>query len=167
MTPDDVPAPVLADPGGPQPGDPAPELELVAHDGSPWSLAEHRGSPVIVYFYPKAFTPGCTVEACDFRDSFAPLRARGWEVVGVSDDAPERNAEFVEAEHLDFPLLSDPGHAAHRTWGTWGEKVLNGETVVGPIRSTFAVDADGRVALAWRRVDPQGQVARLVEALEA
>ncbi|MDM4762092.1 peroxiredoxin [Galbitalea sp. SE-J8] len=150
----------------PDVGDLAPDFTLTAHDGSRWSLSAQTG-PVIVYFYPAAFTPGCTTEACEFRDSFGPLRAAGWTVVGVSPDAPERNAEFVADQHLDFALLSDEDHAVHEAYATWGERVRNGETTVGPIRSTFAIDADGRIVLAWRAVDPVGQVARLVEALAA
>ena len=151
----------------PDVGDLAPDFTLTAHDGSPWSLAAQRGSRVIVYFYPAAFTPGCTTEACEFRDSFAPLEADGWSVVGISQDAPARNAEFVADQHLDFALLSDEDHAVHEAYASWGERERNGETTVGPIRSTFAIDADGSIVLAWRNVDPNGQVLRLIEALQS
>jgi peroxiredoxin Q/BCP len=149
----------------PDVGDLAPDFTLPAHDGSSWSLSAQRGSRVIVYFYPAAFTPGCTTEACEFRDSFGALEADGWQVVGISQDAPARNAEFVADQHLDFPLLSDEDHAVHEAYSTWGERERNGSVTIGPIRSTFAIDADGSVVLAWRNVDPVGQVLRLTEAL--
>ncbi|PJI94518.1 thioredoxin-dependent thiol peroxidase [Luteimicrobium subarcticum] len=142
-------------------GDAAPDLTLPTADGGTWSLADHRGRDVVVYFYPAASTPGCTTQACDFRDNLASLAAHGYDVVGVSPDALPALQEFVEAEHLTFPLLSDPEHAALEEWGAWGEKKNYGKTYVGVIRSTVVVDAEGVVRLAQYNVKATGHVAKL------
>ena len=143
------------------PGDTAPDLVLPAADGSTVSLADLRGQDVVVYFYPAAGTPGCTTQACDFRDSLASLTAHGYAVVGVSPDPVERLARFVEEESLTFPLLSDPDHAVLEAWGAWGERTSYGRTLVGVIRSTVVVDAEGTVRLAQYNVRASGHVARL------
>ncbi|WP_129658881.1 peroxiredoxin [Rothia uropygialis] len=145
------------------PGDPAPTLELSAHDGSTVNLGAHHGSDVVVYFFPKAFTPGCTSEACDFRDNLAALKGR---VYGVSGDSPEELARFAEEYSLPYTLLSDPDHAAAQEWGAWGERTINGETSVGPLRSTFVIDTAGKIVRAEYRVDAEGHVARLVSELQ-
>lgn len=115
-------------------GDPAPDFTLPTADGGTVTLSDLRGSHVIVYFYPAAMTPGCTTQACDFRDSLGSLQSAGYRVVGVSPDTPERLAQFAEAEHLTYPLASDPQHQVLEAWGAWGEKTLYGKTVVGVIR---------------------------------
>ena len=146
------------------PGDTAPDFTLTTADGSPVSLADLRASAVngvVVYFYPAASTPGCTTEACDFRDSLAALQARGYAVVGVSPDDPAKLARFVDAESLTFPLASDPDHAVSEAWGAWGEKKNYGRTYTGIIRSTVVVDRDGTVTLAKYNVKATGHVARL------
>jgi len=146
------------------PGDTAPDFTLTTADGSPVSLADLRASAengVVVYFYPAASTPGCTTEACDFRDSLAALQARGYAVVGVSPDEPAKLARFVDAESLTFPLASDPDHAVSEAWGAWGEKKNYGRTYTGIIRSTVVVDRDGTVTLAKYNVKATGHVARL------
>ena len=149
-----------------QPGDTAPALELTASDGASVSLADFAGREVIVYFYPKAFTPGCTKQACDFRDSIASLRGAGYEVLGVSSDDRERLAEFAAAEHLPFPLLSDPEGATAKAWGTWGDKTLpDGREITGTLRSTFVVDGDGRLRVADYDVPADGHVRALREKL--
>ncbi|MFK4730614.1 peroxiredoxin [Agromyces mediolanus] len=148
-----------------EPGRPAPELELPDATGARRSLAEHRGSPVIVYFYPAAFTPGCTTEACDFRDNLASLQGAGYVVLGVSPDSVDRLAEFAAAEQLSYPLLSDEGAETARAWGAWGQKTVAGRTFDGVIRSTVVVDPEGRVASVEYNVDPVGHVARLRERL--
>ncbi|MGY4645859.1 thioredoxin-dependent peroxiredoxin [Cellulomonas sp. URHB0016] len=116
---------------------------------------------MIVYFYPAAMTPGCTTQACDFRDSLASLQGAGYAVVGLSPDPVDKLATFVEQEHLTFPLASDPDHAVLEAWGAWGEKSLYGKTVTGVIRSTVVVDPEGRVALAQYNVKATGHVAKL------
>lgn len=147
------------------PGDAAPTLALPDQDGTAYDLAEHRGSHVVVYFYPAAMTPGCTAQACDFRDSLASLASAGYEVVGVSHDEPGALREFRERDGLDFPLLSDPGLTAHRAWGAWGEKSTYGRTSEGVLRSTFVVDPEGRLELALYNVKAAGHVAMLKRRL--
>ncbi|WP_026536572.1 peroxiredoxin [Arthrobacter sp. H14] len=133
--------------------------------GEPVSLDEFRGRNVVVYFYPKAETPGCTTEACDFRDNLASIQASGYSVVGISPDAPNELAAFSRNHGLTFPLLSDADNAVATAWGAYGEKELNGKTVTGIIRSTVVVDPDGKVQLAEYGVDAKGHVAKLKTAL--
>ena len=143
-----------------------PNFTPPAADGSTISLSDYAGRDVIVYFYPGAFTPGCTTEACDFRDNIASLRGAGYEVLGISIDDPATLADFAEAESLPFPLLSDEGGQTAKTWGTWGDKVLpDGREVTGTLRSTFAIDGEGKVKVAEYNVAPQGHVAALREKL--
>ena len=124
-----------------------------------------RGQRVIVYFYPAAMTPGCTKEACDFRDSLADLNSAGITVLGISPDQPAKLARFRDKEGLTFPLLSDPDLAVHRAYGTYGEKKLYGKTTMGVIRSTFVIDPSGVVARAYYNVKATGHVARLRKEL--
>ena len=146
-------------------GDAAPDFALVDSAGSPVSLADYRGRNVVLYFYPAAMTPGCTTEACDFRDHLGSLASGGYDVVGISGDDQQTLARFAAEDALDFTLLSDPDHAVAQAWGAWGEKVVDGETRVGPLRATFVLDADGRVRSAEYRVDAEGHVRRLREQL--
>lgn len=148
-----------------QPGTPAPGFTLPDASGNPVSLESFRGRNVIVYFYPKAATPGCTTEACDFRDNLASLQGKGYEVLGISPDAREALAGFTADFSLTFPLLSDPDHAAALAYGAWGEKLVNGEIIEGVLRSTIVVGPDGTVTLAQYQVDAQGHVAALREEL--
>lgn len=144
-----------------EPGDIAPPFTLPdAHD-EPVSLSDYAGRKVIVYFYPAASTPGCTKEACDFRDNLAELNDAGIDVVGISPDKPAKLAKFADAEGLTFPLLSDPDKQVLTAWGAFGEKKLYGKTVTGVIRSTFLVDEDGRIAVAQYNVRATGHVAKL------
>ena len=142
-------------------GDLAPDFTLQTADGGSVTLSDLRGQHVIVYFYPAAMTPGCTTQACDFRDNLASLQAAGYAVVGVSPDDLPALRKFVEAEHLTFPLASDPDRSVLEAWGAWGEKSLYGKTVTGVIRSTVVVDPDGRVELAQYNVKATGHVAKL------
>jgi thioredoxin-dependent peroxiredoxin len=145
-------------------GDTAPDFTLPAADGSTVALADLRAGAdkgVIVYFYPAASTPGCTTQACDFRDSLASLTAHGYAVVGVSPDELPALQTFVEAEHLTFPLASDTDHATLEAYGAWGEKKNYGKTYVGVIRSTVVVAPDGTVAEARYNVKATGHVAKL------
>ncbi|MFJ6079350.1 thioredoxin-dependent thiol peroxidase [Pseudarthrobacter sp. NPDC092419] len=148
-----------------QPGTPAPDFTLKDAQGRTVALADYRGKNVIVYFYPKAATPGCTTEACDFRDSLASLQGKGYEVLGISPDAPEALAGFTGDFGLTFPLLSDPDHAAALAYGAWGEKLVKGEIVEGIVRSTVVVDPAGNVALVQYQVKAEGHVASLKEEL--
>ncbi|GIG22807.1 peroxiredoxin [Cellulomonas chitinilytica] len=142
-------------------GDLAPDFTLPTADGGSVTLSDLRGRHVIVYFYPAAMTPGCTTQACDFRDSLASLQGAGYAVVGLSPDPVEKLAAFVEQEHLTFPLASDPDRSVLEAWGAWGEKQLYGKTVTGVIRSTVVVDPEGRVELAQYNVKATGHVAKL------
>jgi len=144
-----------------QPGDVAPDFELLDADGEPVSLASLRGKRVIVYFYPAAMTPGCTKEAVDFRDALPELEAAGVTVVGVSPDPPAKLAKFRDRDDLTFPLLSDPDTATMRAYGAYGEKKLYGKVVVGVIRSTFVIDPEGRIEKAYYNVKATGHVDRL------
>ncbi|ANY07921.1 thioredoxin-dependent thiol peroxidase [Pseudonocardia sp. HH130630-07] len=144
-----------------QAGDPAPDFTLDDADGKPVALADHRGRKVIVYFYPAASTPGCTTEACDFRDNLAELNEAGIDVLGISPDAPAKLAAFRDAEGLTFPLLADPDREVLTAWGAFGEKKLYGKTVTGVIRSTFLVAEDGSIADAKYNVKATGHVAKL------
>ncbi|HET8927656.1 MAG TPA: thioredoxin-dependent thiol peroxidase [Microbacterium sp.] len=144
-----------------QPGDAAPDFTLDDQDGSPVSLHDLRGQKVIVYFYPAAMTPGCTTQACDFRDSLGSLQSAGYAVIGVSRDAPAKLKQFAERDGLTFPLLSDPDHAVHDAYGTWGEKMNYGKVTEGVLRSTFVIDEDGDIAQALYNVKATGHVARL------
>jgi peroxiredoxin Q/BCP len=148
-----------------QPGTQAPDFTLPDAEGTPVSLADYRGRNVIVYFYPKAATPGCTTEACDFRDNLASLQGSGYEVLGISPDGPEALAHFTGDFALTFPLLSDEDHAVALAYGAWGEKLVNGEITEGLVRSTVVLDPEGKVTLAQYQVKAQGHVAALKEAL--
>jgi thioredoxin-dependent peroxiredoxin len=143
------------------PGDPAPDFTLTSDSGEQVSLADLRGRKVVVYFYPAAMTPGCTTQACDFSDSLDSLKGAGYEVLGVSPDAPEKLAKFREHDHLTITLLSDPDRQALDAYGAYGEKQLYGKTVEGVIRSTFVVDEEGRIQLAQYNVKATGHVAKL------
>jgi peroxiredoxin Q/BCP len=149
------------------PGDPAPDFTLPDADGHPVSLSSYRGQRVIVYFYPAAMTPGCTKEACDFRDNRDSLDTKGIAVLGISPDQPAKLAKFRDREGLTFPLLSDPDHAVLEAYGAYGEKKLYGKTTVGVIRSTFVIDADGKVSKALYGVKATGHVARLMTEVGA
>ncbi|WP_067899320.1 thioredoxin-dependent thiol peroxidase [Nocardia vaccinii] len=143
------------------PGDIAPGFTLSDADGKPVSLADYRGRKVIVYFYPAASTPGCTKQACDFRDNLAELGGAGIDVVGISPDKPAKLAKFRDNEKLTFPLLSDPDREVLSAWGAYGEKTMYGKKITGVIRSTFLVDEEGRIALAQYNVRATGHVAKL------
>ena len=142
-------------------GDTAPAFSLPDADGNTVKLSDYQGRKVIVYFYPAASTPGCTKQACDFRDSLAELNEAGLDVVGISPDKPEKLAKFRDKEKLAFPLLSDPDREVLTAWGAFGEKTMYGKTVQGVIRSTFVVDEKGKIAEAQYNVRATGHVAKL------
>jgi peroxiredoxin Q/BCP len=146
-------------------GDAAPDFTLPDADGNAVTLSSLRGRRVVVYFYPAAMTPGCTKEACDFRDSLASLAASGFAVLGISPDAPAKLAKFRNRDGLNFPLLSDPQHEVLTAYGAWGEKMMYGKKSVGVIRSTFVVGPDGTIEKAQYGVKATGHVARLRQEL--
>ena len=147
-------------------GDPAPDFTLLDADERPVSLSAYRGRRVVVYFYPAASTPGCTKQACDFRDNLAELNDAGLDVLGVSPDKPAELAKFRDQEGLTFPLLSDPDRSVLTAWGAFGEKQLYGKTVTGVIRSTFVIDAEGTIEEARYNVRATGHVAKLRKDLK-
>ncbi|PRY54216.1 MULTISPECIES: thioredoxin-dependent thiol peroxidase [Glycomyces] len=148
-----------------QPGETAPDFTLATDTGDTMTLSSLQGRKVILYAYPRAMTPGCTKEACDFRDSLASLQAAGFAVVGISPDEPEELAKFVERDGLTFPLLSDPEHKVLEAYGAWGEKKNYGRTITGVIRSTFVIDEAGEIESAQYNVKATGHVARLKKQL--
>jgi peroxiredoxin Q/BCP len=144
-----------------QVGDKAPAFSLPDADGNTVKLSDYKGRKVIVYFYPAASTPGCTKEACDFRDNLGELGDAGLDVVGISPDKPEKLAKFRDKEELNFPLLSDPDRTVLEAWGAYGEKTMYGKTVQGVIRSTFVVDEKGQIEVAQYNIRATGHVAKL------
>lgn len=151
----------MTDPVRLSPGDAAPDFALPTDSGDELSLDQLRGQKVVLYAYPAAMTPGCTKQACDFRDSLASLRAAGYQVVGLSPDPPTRLAAFRERDSLTFPLLSDPDKKILMAYGAYGEKQLYGKVVTGVIRSTFIIDEQGRIEHAFYNVKATGHVAKL------
>src|ERR671916_276106 len=143
------------------PGDAAPEFTLPTDTGDSLSLKDLRGRKVVLYAYPAAMTPGCTKQACDFRDSLASLQAAGYEVVGISPDKPEKLAKFRERDAITFPLVSDTDRAVLTAYGAYGEKQMYGKTVTGVIRSTFVIDEKGAIERAMYNVKATGHVAKL------
>ena len=148
-----------------KPGDSAPDFALPDADGNVVRLADYRGRKVVLYFYPAALTPGCTKQACGFRDSIEDWAAAGYAVLGVSPDQPAKLAKFREVEGLNFPLLSDPDRSVLGAYGAYGEKMLYGKPVIGVIRSTFVIDADGVVEKAMYGVKATGHVEKLRKEL--
>lgn len=146
-------------------GTAAPAFTLDDQDGTAVSLSDFAGKPVIVYFYPAASTPGCTTEACDFRDNINSLKSAGYQVLGVSRDEAPALQKFRDEQNLNFPLLSDPDLAVHNAYGAWGEKSLYGKTVTGVLRSTFVIGEDGTVTLPLYNVKATGHVASLRKKL--
>ena len=144
-----------------EPGDSAPDFSLPTDTGETLSLRDLRGRKVVLYAYPAAMTPGCTTQACDFRDSLSSLHAAGYQVVGISPDPPAKLARFREAEGLTFPLVSDADKAVLTAYGAYGEKQNYGRTVLGVIRSTFVIDEKGRIERAQYNVKATGHVAKL------
>jgi len=142
-------------------GDAAPEFTLPTDNGDSLSLKDLRGRKVVLYAYPAAMTPGCTTQACDFRDSLASLRSAGYEVVGISPDPPAKLAKFRERDAITFPLVSDQDKSVLTAYGAFGEKQMYGKTVTGVIRSTFVINEDGAIEHALYNVKATGHVAKL------
>ena len=149
-----------------QAGDTAPAFTLTDQDGNTVSLSDFAGKRVVLYTYPRAFTPGCTTEACDFRDSEARITAAGYEVLALSTDPATKLADFKQEYELPFRLLSDPGHEVQAAYGAYGEKKNYGKTVIGSIRSTFLIDEEGKIFEALYNVRAKGHVDRVLKLLE-
>ncbi|MDW8309090.1 MAG: thioredoxin-dependent thiol peroxidase [Verrucomicrobiales bacterium] len=147
-------------------GDPAPPFSALTHDGRRVSLADFKGQAVVLYFYPRDHTPGCTREACAFRDAFAALRQRGAVVLGVSVDDVESHRRFAAKHALPFPLLADPDKTIVRAYGVWGTKRFLGRTFQGTHRVTFLIGPDGRIRKIWPKVKPETHAAEVLAALE-
>lgn len=147
-------------------GDKAPAFTLLDADGKKVSLSSYKGRKVIIYFYPAAMTPGCTKQACDFRDSLAELNEAGLDVIGISPDKPEKLAKFRDRDGVNFPLLSDPDKTTLTAYGAFGEKKLYGKIVEGVIRSTFVVDEKGNIEVAQYNVKAAHTTTKIQKILE-
>lgn len=159
-----APAPAAV---GPAEGDAAPAFSLPATGGRTASTAALAGKPFVVYFYPKADTPGCTTEACDFSEALTQFKSLGIDVIGISKDAMPALEKFAAKYKLSFPLASDPENATAQAYGAWGEKVFMGRRSIGLLRSTFLVDGKGRIAKAWKKVKVEGHAAAVLAAAKA
>jgi peroxiredoxin Q/BCP len=148
-------------------GKPAPDFELQTDTGETVRLSDFHGKPVVLYFYPKDDTPGCTTEACEFRDAYDRYRERGVEILGVSPDDVASHQKFRSKYELPFTLLADPDHAVAEAYGVWGEKKFAGKSYLGINRSTFLIDAEGNVARAMRGIKPAGHAVKVLEELPA
>ena len=146
-------------------GKPAPDFELTSDEGKPVRLSDFRGRPVVVYFYPKDDTPGCTTQACGIRDNYDAFGERGAVVLGISRDDESSHVKFKQKYGLPFTLLADPDHAVADDYGVWGERSMYGKTYMGIERSTFVIDPDGNVAKVMRRVKPDTHAQQVLDAL--
>jgi len=149
------------------PGDKAPSFSLRDQNGKTVKLSDYKGKKLLVYFYPKAMTSGCTKQACDIRDHRQDLAELGVDVVGISPDEPEKQKEFDEKYTLGFPLLSDPDHKVAEAWGVWGEKSMYGKKFEGIVRSSFLVDGKGVITHTWYNVKPLDTAPKAEAALKA
>ena len=148
-------------------GNKAPAFTLPDQEGKPVKLSSFKGKPVVLYFYPRDDTPGCTQEACDFRDSYAGLKKAGAVLLGVSPDDVKSHGKFTAKHALPFPLLADTDHAVAEAYGAWAEKSMYGRKYMGIVRSTFLIDADGKLARVWPKVKVRGHAEEVREALSA
>lgn len=148
-------------------GKPAPDFELHSDSGDTVKLSDLRGKTVVLYFYPKDDTPGCTTEACEFRDAYDAYRERGVEILGVSPDDVASHEKFKQKYELPFTLLADPGHKTAEAYGVWGERSFAGKKYMGINRSTFVIDEDGNVARAMLGIKPAGHASQVLEGIPA
>ena len=146
-------------------GSKAPAFRLADQDGNEVTLSDFRGRKLLLYFYPKADTPGCTAQACSIRDAMPDLKSLGIAAAGISPDSPEQQKKFAAKYKLTFPLLSDPEHKTAEAYGAWGEKSMYGKKYLGIVRSSFLIDEEGRIVNAWYKVSPQDTVPFAREAL--
>jgi peroxiredoxin Q/BCP len=145
-------------------GDKAPAFSGIDANGKPVSLADFKGKKLVLYFYPKDDTPGCTAEACSLRDDYAELRKKGYEILGVSPDAPSKHQKFIEKYALPFRLLADTDRVVLQAYGAWGPKKFMGKDVVGVIRTTFIIDEAGNIEKIFRKVDTQNHAQEILAA---
>jgi peroxiredoxin Q/BCP len=150
----------------PEAGESAPDFTLLDQDGSEVSLSGLRGETVVLYFYPRAETPGCTTQACGIRDHSADYEAAGARVLGISPDSPEALRKFADNQRLEFTLLADPDHTVAEAYGAWGEKSMYGKKYMGILRNTYIVDADGKIAKVLPKVQPKKHDALVLKALD-
>lgn len=143
-------------------GQQAPDFSAVDQHGAPITLSQFRGKKVVLYFYPKDNTPGCTAEACDLRDNYQQLQAQGYEVIGVSKDSPKSHQNFIEKYALPFPLVSDPDAAVQQAFGVWQEKKNYGKTYMGTMRWTFLIDEQGTIADIIKKVDTKAHSKQII-----
>ncbi len=148
-------------------GVPAPEFDVLDDTGQSRRLADYRGQAVVLYFYPKDDTPGCTKEACNFRDDYSAYEKAGVVILGVSPDSPESHAKFKKKFNLPFPLLADEGHKICDAYGVWGPKKFMGKSYEGVLRTTFLIDAEGKIARVFEEVRPAEHSTEVLEALKA
>ena len=146
-------------------GDKAPDIRLITDSGEEFHLSDWKGKRVVLYFYPKANTPGCTVEACEFRDAIGAYAGKGAAVIGISPDKPAAQAKFKEKFSLPFPLLADEQRTAAEAYGVWKEKNMYGKKVMGIERSTFVIGPDGRIEKIYSKVKAQGHAKAVLESL--
>ena len=150
-----------------QEGDKAPDFALLDQDGETVRLSDHAGQTVVLYFYPRADTPGCTTQACGIRDRRADYAAAGATVIGISPDEPAALRKFADKHDLDFTLVGDPDHSVAEAYGTWVEKSMYGKKYMGIIRSAFLVDEKGKIEQAWPKISPKDTPANLLKSLAA
>ncbi len=146
-------------------GDNAPDFSLEDKNGKITKLSDYKGQKLLLYFYPKADTPGCTTQACSIRDASADLGKKGMASIGISPDVPKKQKLFADKFELNFPLLSDPDHAVADAYGAWGEKSMYGKKFMGIIRSSFLIDGKGKIVQAWYKVKPKDTVPNVLEAV--
>lgn len=146
-------------------GEKVPEFELLDQSGKTVKLADYQGRKLLLYFYPKANTPGCTTQACSIRDASSELKGRNVAALGISPDLPKAQSKFDEKYGLSFPLLSDPDHQVAEAYGAWGEKSMYGKKYMGIIRSSFLIDEEGTLVKAWYKVKPADTVPKALEAV--
>lgn len=144
-------------------GDTAPEFEAKIETGETIKLSDYKGKKVILYFYPKDSTPGCTAQACNLRDNYESLQANGYVVLGVSQDSEKSHQKFIEKQSLPFPLISDVDHTVHNLYGTWGEKQMYGKTYMGTLRSTFVIDESGNIEEVITKVKTKEHTAQIMK----
>ena len=143
-------------------GDTAPEFEAKIETGESIKLSDYKGKKVVLYFYPKDNTPGCTAQACNLRDNYEDLQAKGYVVLGVSQDSEKSHQKFIDKQSLPFPLIADEDHTVHNLYGTWGEKQMYGKTYMGTLRTTFVIDEEGKITEVIEKVKTKDHTAQII-----
>ncbi len=146
-----------------KPGDTAPDFESKDQDGNSIKMSDYKGKKVVLYFYPKDNTPGCTAESCNLRDNYEALRAKGYEVIGVSGDSEKSHQKFIAKYELPFKLIADEDKSVHKAFGTWGEKKMYGKTYMGTLRTTFLIDEEGKVEEVIEKVKTKDHTAQILK----